>query len=77
MELGLGPLHLDAIGGFAEVHDERAVRPVLVTQPLDLAVVDQRAVIDEDDPATQAFDVGEIVGREDEGRSAFAVHARR
>jgi hypothetical protein len=37
--------------GIAERHDQRAVRAVLLLQALDAAVVDELALVDEDDAA--------------------------
>ena len=47
----LGALDLDIAVILGEGDDERAVGPVLGTQPLDRAVVDDLARVDQDDPA--------------------------
>ncbi len=53
--------------GILQVHDQRAVRAVFIAQALELAVVDDGALVDQHDAPAEPFDVGEIVRRENDG----------
>ncbi len=59
------------IGG--EPDDQDAVRRIHRRQALHRAVIEHLSLIDQDDPAAQAFDVHEIVSREDHGRPTIAI----
>ena len=62
------------VGG--QANDEDAVRRVQRRQALDRAVVQHASFVDQDDPAAESLDVGEVVGREDDRRPTIAVHLR-
>ncbi len=58
--------------GSREAHDERAKSAVLALDSLDVTVVDDRAVIDQDDSPAKPLDVCQVVSRQHDRRSALA-----
>ena len=74
LEVGAFDLHVFIRVGQRD--DQRAVRPVFFAQPGDRPVEDDGAVVDQDHAAREPFDVGEVVGGEDNGGAALTIELR-
>src|ERR1700722_9705701 len=72
----LGPFEFGMRDRLAETHDERAETPVLALDTIDVAVIDQGAVIDQHDAPAEPLHVREVVSRQNDRRFPLGIDPR-
>src|SRR5205809_4157809 len=71
------PVQLERWAGLLEIDDEHALLPVARLERVDVAVEDQPAAIDDQDPRAEPLDVREVMRGEEHGHAALAVRAQQ